>query len=1636
MLSLISPFTRQNRHTAWIVLIAGLVITAGATLYMKASVERVAERDFLSLSDEIQREISKRLDDHARILLCGSAFFQASDEVTREKWRVFTQHQQVDKQLPGIQGIGYSLLIPRSELAQHIQKIRHEGFPEYTVKPAGERDIYTSIIYLEPFSGRNLRAFGYDMFSEPVRRAAMERARDTDSPALSGRVVLVQETDKEVQAGTLMYVPLYSKGLPTDTVEQRRAAILGWVYSPYRMTDLIQGILGDRNLEREKRLHLRVFDGEQLSPQSLLYGCHPSENDGCWPAPRFTRQIPVDFNGHRWTLCFAQTYGGIFTVDDVRVWLTLIGGTLITLLLFTLIRVLLNTRAEAQRLAEELTVDLKTSEQSYRNQFANNSSVMLLTDPQDGSIIDANSAALNFYGYPRSRLLSMHIADLNTLPASEVSQHMASVELEHGKRFQFQHRLADGSMRDVEVSSSGIQFGGRTILHSIIQDITDLNKAEKALISKTALLEAQVNASLDGILVIDENQKRVLINQRMVALFNIPPHILQDEDDTALLMHVTSMTKKPEQFLEKVMFLYDHTTETSRDDIEFNSGMLLDRYSAPVLGKDGKYYGRIWAFRDITERKQMEESLRHTTERLSLAVRAGGVGIWDYDVVNNRLVWDDQMFRLYGITRELFSGAYDAWQAGVHPEDRLRGDEEIQLALKGIKDFDIEFRVLWPDGTTHHIRGFASVHRDVSGQPLRMIGTNWDITAQKRTEVALRESETNFRTFFETIDDMVTVTTREGRIRLTNKALEHKLGYRAVELVGMHVLDLHAENQREEAKIIFADMLRGTRDNCPLPLTAKDGTLIPVETRIWFGKWDGAECMFGVSKDLSMEQEAKQRFERLFRNNPNLMSLSTVTERQFTDVNDAFLKTLGYSREEIIGNTSTNIGLFVHPENQAEITDILAAEGRISNFELQIRRKDGSTFDGLFSGELINSQGQRHLLGVTTDITERKRAERELARLSVIQHELMCLATQFVNVPVERQDTAIDQSLATMGKLIHADRAYLFAYDFGQEVMSNTHEWCSPGITPEIDNLQALPTALFPDWVSAHKRGELVHIPSVAALPADSHLREVLEPQGIRSLITLPLMQESACLGFAGFDAVREERAWQEEEVSLLRVLAELYAHFETRRAMERETRDLQNRLTLARDAAQEAARAKSLFLANMSHEIRTPLNAILGYAQIMERECRNCPTGQRLNAITRSGEHLLELITDILELVRSDARMIPLAPTVFDFYQVLEDVRLMFARRPESQGLTLDVSHTLDVPQFIYADSGKIRQILVNLVGNAVKFTRKGGVRLSASVVSGGTPDSIRMAVDVEDTGCGIDKDEQERIFDVFEQAKNNLKTGKGTGLGLPLSRRYARALGGDVTLLSQSGEGSCFRLTFCARAASCDTAEQPFKGAIQRLAPGQRKCHILAVDDDPLSRDMLTAMLIPIGFTVESVDSATQALHRLESANGIDLVLIDKHMPEMDGYEAIGRIRELPNGHELPVIVVTASGFGDENKQALAAGANGHVSKPVRREQLLDEIGRLTGVQYEYEQNPTADPSAMAPAEMSPEKLSLLSPEQRCVLDQALRRGDILLLRDMTKTIAREHPGLAAGIRALLDAYNYDRLRYLLDSTKGKTV
>jgi PAS domain S-box-containing protein len=455
----------------------------------------------------------------------------------------------------------------------------------------------------------------------------------------------------------------------------------------------------------------------------------------------------------------------------------------------------------------------------------------------------------------------------------------------------------------------------------------------------------------------------------------------------------------------------------------------------------------------------------------------------------------------------------------------------------------------------------------------------------------------------------------------------------------------------------------------------------------------------------------------------------------------------------------------------------------------------------------------------------------------------------------------------------------------------------------------------------------------------------------------------------------------------------------------------------------QQANRAKSVFLANMSHEIRTPMNAILGFSQLMRRDQGlTARQSQYLETINRSGEHLLALINDILEMSKIEAGRTTLNLSTFDLLVLLKDLEMMFRVRTDEKRISFAVEIIGDVPQYIVTDINKLRQVFINVLGNAVKFTEHGGIVLRIAANSQGA-DGSHLQVEIEDTGPGISPDEQDKLFRHFEQTKTGQQAGTGTGLGLAISREFVRLMGGAITVNSQVGKGSVFSIHLPLKEGAADAVQLKDKPRqVLRLQPGQPACRVLIADDIEDNRQLLAQLLTPLGFEVRLANDGTEAIREFQEWHPA-LILMDFRMPEMDGHEAIRRIRAMERGKETRIIAVTASAMEENRQDLLTIGADDFISKPFREVELFEKIHTHVGVEYVY-----AEQVATAPAEESPELTAeslvgwprdLINPMREAViradLDQLLARIDEVKAHD---------PGVAMGLRHLAESFEYQKL------------
>jgi signal transduction histidine kinase/CheY-like chemotaxis protein len=457
-----------------------------------------------------------------------------------------------------------------------------------------------------------------------------------------------------------------------------------------------------------------------------------------------------------------------------------------------------------------------------------------------------------------------------------------------------------------------------------------------------------------------------------------------------------------------------------------------------------------------------------------------------------------------------------------------------------------------------------------------------------------------------------------------------------------------------------------------------------------------------------------------------------------------------------------------------------------------------------------------------------------------------------------------------------------------------------------------------------------------------------------------------------------------------------------------------------AKEAAEAANRAKSTFLANMSHEIRTPMNAILGFSQLMLRDQNlDARQSQYLGTINRSGEHLLALINDILEMSKIEAGRTTLNPTTFDLPDLLNDLEMMFRVRTDGKRLTFVLEIIGDVPRYIMTDINKLRQVFINVLGNAVKFTERGGIRVRVHADREGTTEPL-LRVEVEDTGPGISADDQTMLFRHFEQTKTGQQAGTGTGLGLAISREFVRLMGGDIAVSSEVGTGSIFAIHLPlneSEAQSVHLIDKPRH--VLRLKPDQERFRVLVADDVEDNRELLVQFLEPVGFEVRLAWDGAQAIVEFERWRP-HLILMDFRMPVMDGHEAIRKIRAAPGGAEPRIIAVTASALDENRQELLEIGADDFIGKPFQEVELFQKIRVHLGVDYVYADDDVPEEAT----DLTPQSLMSLEPDLIHQMREAVLGADLDQLLAKILEVEPLAPEVARGLRSLAERFEYQEL------------
>ena len=476
-------YLRLSKSLPWLVLVVGFTVTYFLQQAAVNAAHQTQQDNFAYHVREITLRIEQRLAAYEQVLRGVKGLYIASKSVERNAFHDYVASLRLDNLFPGIQGIGFSLIIPPQEKARHIEAIRKEGFPNYTLRPEGERDLYTSIVFLEPFTDRNLRAFGYDMYSEAVRRAAMEQARDLDKTAMSGKVTLVQEAGQQVQSGFLMYAPVYRNGLPHETLAERRANIIGWVYSPFRMNDLMAGVLG----ARAGNLDIEIYDGEEASDKTAMYDSTPLVQH---QHPGFRSLTQVSIAEHIWTIGVHSLPSFDAQLDKEKPRTIAATGISMSLLFTLLAWLLIRDRERALQTAAAV------ARESYKNEMLlRTAGDGIYIFDIDGNLVQVNDAFCRMLGYTKEELLGMNVAQWNAQWSAEELKAKIDALGSSNSVFETQHRRRDGSIIDVEVNTSRVEIDGRQLVYSSARDITERKRLDQLLQEKNAELERAKSAA-------------------------------------------------------------------------------------------------------------------------------------------------------------------------------------------------------------------------------------------------------------------------------------------------------------------------------------------------------------------------------------------------------------------------------------------------------------------------------------------------------------------------------------------------------------------------------------------------------------------------------------------------------------------------------------------------------------------------------------------------------------------------------------------------------------------------------------------------------------------------------------------------------------------------------------------------------------------------------------------------------------------------------------------------------------------------------------------------------------------------------------------------------------------------------------
>ena len=1119
----------------------------------------------------------------------------------------------------------------------------------------------------------------------------------------------------------------------------------------------------------------------------------------------------------------------------------------------------------------------------------------------EGVIVTWNRSAETLYGYRAEEVVGKHVSML-VCPDKVDELRKVTERIKRGEsipQFEGACRTKDGKRIDIALTLSPIKnaAGQVTARAAIMRDITARKQAEEARTLLASIVESSddaIVASSEGIILSWNRGAEAVYGYSAAEVVGKPFSVLTPPG------HLDEAQENLDRSQRGEGVTHFETVRMRKDGSVVDVSLTI----SPIRNGAGLVVGAATTARDISGRKRNEEALRQSEEKYRSVIDNIPDIVWTADAEGRPVFITANSEKIYGYTPEEICQS-GVWFERIHPEDLEVVREAYSALMVSGQSYNVEYRIRRKDEQWIWLRDRAVNSFEKNGVRYT-VGIASDITDRKRVEQALQQSEEKYRSLILNIPDIVWSVAADGTVAYLSPNTDKLLNIGAEDAyrLGARIFfdGIHPDDAARVGEAFEALFTRGEPYDVECRIRGKSGEWVWVHDRaVATHEINGvlyANGLLSIIDERKRAEEARLasdlRYRRLF--DRNLAGvLRTTTGGRIVECNNAFAQTLGYTREELLAQSTGDF--YYSPEQREPFMQCLEAEKAITNSELKLRRKDGSAVWVIANLTLVDGDNgdDAAIEGTIVDISKRKCVEENL------------------RTSEERYRRLFDRNLAGVirstfdGGVVDCNAA--FAHTLGYD-------------SPEDVRARGMRDFYF----SEQERDAFVLELETKKAVMNRELRiRRRDGQPLWVLVNASVIDDPNGGGnlMEGTLVDISDRKRAEEE------------------------------LHKAKEAAEAASRAKSEFLANMSHEIRTPMNGVIGMTQLALDTELTAEQREYLDIVKFSADSLLSVINDILDFSKIEARKLDLERIAFNLRISVDSTMKALGVRADQKHLELAYSIAPDVPAAVLGDPGRLRQVIVNLVGNAIKFTERGEVVVHVDKVSesGG---EVVLHFAVSDTGIGIPAEKQLAIFEAFSQADTSItRRFGGTGLGLAISSQLVGMMGGEIRIESTPGKGSTFHFTVCLGLA-IEAGEEPARAGAATL----QDLPVLAVDDNATNRRILGESLRAWGMNPVLAADGPEALDLLERAaqagSPYPLVIVDARMPHMGGFDLVECIKQNTLLASSAVMMLTSSGQRGDAARCREIGVSAYLTKPVGESEFLEAILRTLGMRADKTEKP----------------------------------------------------------------------------------